>query len=174
MHWCLTIGCVTALTMAMADGAADNVQLDSTDAGRTAAEAQEGDPYVVRYLPGHAAEVFRAWSDGQIDFMIKTAADECDELVFIFVVADPVDHPFPVVEANGPGPGDKSFTLEYADGRVDFINYYIDDGHGIYLRCTIVGEGGAAFCQGDTDRSGVTDVVDLLAVLEAWGVCGGA
>ena len=99
------------------------------------------------------------------------AADDCDDEWVGDVIADAVDHPAAVVEANADGAGG-SFTLEYADGRVDSINYYVDaKGIGNFLRCTIVGPGGAAFCRGDTNRSGATDIVDLLTVLADWGVC---
>ena len=158
LQWCLTIGCVAALTMAMADGQ-DNVQLDNVDAGRTLGEAQEGDPYVVRYLPT-GIHYYRVWSDGLVDWWVNFEGP-C-EWVFNGVVADAVDHPAAVIEADTDGGG---LTIQYADGRVD----HIFSGE----RCTIVGPGGATFCRGDTDRSGVTDVLDLLAVLADWGTCTG-
>ena len=118
-----------------------------------------GEPYVVTYLLHSNSEYYRVWSDGQVDIW-ESAFGTCD-FVFNGVLVDPVDHPFPVIAANGDN---GNFILEFADGRVDHVSSVI--------HCTIAGEGSDPFCLGDIDRNGDTNFDDLLFVLRDWGACG--
>lgn len=125
--------------------------------------AGDGDPYVAKRLASSQNAYYRVWSDGQVDY-INRAEDTCD-WIFWAIIVEPVAHPAPVVDANLAA-GERGFIMEFDDGRVDHVAYRDD-----FLRCIITGEGSDPFCMGDTDRSGVTDMADLLTVLSDWGEC---
>lgn len=130
----------------------------------------DGEPYVVKWLPHAARHYVRVWSDGQMDYFGRPNGGDCETWGFAGVLAPAVDHPFPVIDARAAreeGQGRAAYTLEFADGRVDFINLITGD----TTRCTIASQGSDAFCIGDTDRSGVTDFQDIVNVLEDWGEC---
>ena len=156
-----TIAVLLALNLVKGEGRAEAgvqgaVELDVQPGG--------GEPYIVKWLSSGSTAYMRVWTDGQIDYTTRLDRRSCD-WVFQAVLFGPVDHPFPVVDANKNGDG---IIVEYEDGRVDHLDFDNRD-----VPCTIAGSGSDPFCLGDIDRNGATNFDDLLFVLRDWGVCEG-
>ena len=139
--------------------------IDEVLAAFDATKLGDGDPYVVRWLTRGNVGFFRVWSDGQVDH--QEVGSQCAYKEFR-VLYPPVEHPFPVVDANGGDSG--GMMVMYADGRVDYLINPPDKSR---ERCTISGDGSPAFCLGDVDRNGETGFDDLLILLNDWGTCEG-